>query len=214
MKSCQSAPSAVWLPVLLLFLFSLQVASAFYDPGVQRWLSRDPLGDPGSAVHLHTRTVYAILRHPFEYSQPTSLFSFVSNEPTDTLDPFGMDGQTGSKPGRLCTSKNCQKDLCAAKNLPEEGWGEDREKGKDPWRDIPNPGHCADSDGVATGDGVWKIPDNCTATLKCGKDGGLRGHGAGGPIDVECKAGPQVRPPVRSDGFPPNPYAPKPPPQK
>jgi RHS repeat-associated protein len=32
---------------LILFLTTLQIATAYYDPGVQRWINRDPFGEVG-----------------------------------------------------------------------------------------------------------------------------------------------------------------------
>jgi hypothetical protein len=67
MKSLQSVPSTARLPVLLLFLLSLQAASAFYDPGLQRWINRDPIGESGGI----------------------NLYISESNDPMDRFDPFG-----------------------------------------------------------------------------------------------------------------------------
>ena len=57
------------LLVLSLLLCTPQPASAFYDSSVQRWLSRDPLGETGGI----------------------NLYSFVGNNPMNAFDPFGLD---------------------------------------------------------------------------------------------------------------------------
>jgi len=67
MKTLQSAPSITWLPALLLFFLSFQAASAFYDPGLQRWINRDPIGESGGI----------------------NLYISESNDPLDRFDPFG-----------------------------------------------------------------------------------------------------------------------------
>jgi uncharacterized protein RhaS with RHS repeats len=53
---------------LLFLLGSLHTASAFYDPGLQRWLNRDPIEEEGSI----------------------NLFGYVENDPADSLDPIGL----------------------------------------------------------------------------------------------------------------------------
>ena len=53
---------------VLLFLTTLQTASAFYDPAPQRWLNRDPIGERGG----------------------NNLFAFVKNHSTTHIDPRGL----------------------------------------------------------------------------------------------------------------------------
>lgn len=55
---------------ILLFFLVLAVipASAFYDPGTQRWLTRDPLGEMGGA----------------------NLYAFTRNAPVDSIDLLGL----------------------------------------------------------------------------------------------------------------------------
>jgi hypothetical protein len=58
------------LPMMLVPLFILlchQTASAYYDPGVQRWINRDPIAEDGGP----------------------NLYCFVLNEPVLSLDGFG-----------------------------------------------------------------------------------------------------------------------------
>jgi hypothetical protein len=54
--------------VLLVLLGSLDTACAYYDPGVQRWLNRDPIYEIGGI----------------------NLFGFVGNQPTSRIDPYGL----------------------------------------------------------------------------------------------------------------------------
>ena len=46
--------NAKCLLVILIaaFVSTAEVANAFYDPGLQRWINRDPLGDVGSVPML------------------------------------------------------------------------------------------------------------------------------------------------------------------
>jgi len=46
------------LPILIIPLLTLicqHTASAYYDPGVQRWINRDPISDAGSMCFLFLR---------------------------------------------------------------------------------------------------------------------------------------------------------------
>jgi hypothetical protein len=53
---------------LLSLLMSVNIASAFYDPGAQRWLNRDP----------------------GEELEGFNLYMFVHNEPVERVDPYGL----------------------------------------------------------------------------------------------------------------------------
>jgi uncharacterized protein RhaS with RHS repeats len=56
--------------VMLLSLFSRQCASAYYHPGIQRWINRDPIEERGG----------------------WNLYAFVGNDPVARLDAYGRDG--------------------------------------------------------------------------------------------------------------------------
>ena len=53
----------------------VEVANAFYDPGLQRWINRDPIGEWGGP----------------------DLYSFIGNEPSDGADAFGFYKIDGNK---------------------------------------------------------------------------------------------------------------------
>ena len=55
--------------ILAILLASLTTASAFYDPGLQRWLNRDPVEERGG----------------------TNLFAFAFNNPVNIADLLGLD---------------------------------------------------------------------------------------------------------------------------
>jgi hypothetical protein len=55
------------LAPFLLLLASLQTAPAYYDPGAQRWINRDPIGERGGI----------------------NLYSFVRNDPLSKRDRWG-----------------------------------------------------------------------------------------------------------------------------
>ncbi len=56
------------LLALLVYFSSLSTVSAFYDPGSQRWLNRDPIGEGGGV----------------------NLYAYVGNDPVNEADPEGM----------------------------------------------------------------------------------------------------------------------------
>jgi RHS repeat-associated protein len=80
MKLTRSRP-ILWAAMLTL-LASVQLTSAFYDPTVQRWINRDPVGEPGF-------TVLARSTAKTEGDGPNS-YLFVNNEPVGRVDPRGL----------------------------------------------------------------------------------------------------------------------------
>lgn len=158
-----------------------------YSPTLGRFLQADPIDFDGGDANI---------------------YRYCANSPINLNDPFGLMGDAGraikrgareaakkaAGAGRLCTASNCDKKKCPAKMLGETD--EDWKKG---WVDIPEPGQCADADGVATPKGILKIPNGTTCTIEC--------DSSGKAIDISCtkKPGtpePQVNPP----DFPPNPF--------
>jgi hypothetical protein len=70
------------------FLLALGVfeASAFYDPGLQRWINRDPLGEKGfEAFRTSKRQVSP---------EGRNLSAFVLNAPVSRWDPTGLECNT------------------------------------------------------------------------------------------------------------------------
>lgn len=67
---------AVW------FLLTPPAATAMYDPGLQRWINRDPIAERG---------FYFGVRPEFEYLHGWVLdYPFASNDPTTFYDPLGL----------------------------------------------------------------------------------------------------------------------------
>jgi RHS repeat-associated protein len=68
---------------LLLLLASLHTASAYYDPGVQRWINRDPLGEAGfETMKDLTAGGWSTTGNPY---------LFVVNNPVALIDALGLD---------------------------------------------------------------------------------------------------------------------------
>jgi RHS repeat-associated protein len=66
---------------LLALVSSPHLASAYYDPGVQRWINRDPISERGFQRLLSR--ISGSLNTP-------QLYSFVANSPVTSADLFGL----------------------------------------------------------------------------------------------------------------------------
>jgi len=73
---------ALTLLVFLALFSSVPNAAAYYDPGIQRWLNRDPIEEPGFKL-----TVRPGLRRE---NEGPNLYEFVKNRPTREIDAFGL----------------------------------------------------------------------------------------------------------------------------
>src|SRR5580765_8908922 len=73
----------IWMAVMVVTLLgSLQTARAYYDPGVQRWLNRDPINDRGFQASSHN---VINVTHEEE-----NLYCFVKNNAVDGVDYLGL----------------------------------------------------------------------------------------------------------------------------
>ncbi|HEX3626233.1 MAG TPA: RHS repeat-associated core domain-containing protein [Verrucomicrobiae bacterium] len=80
----------------------------FYEPSLQRWMNRDPLGELGFEVLKskgNAQTVRTFTRFA-EWAQGADLYSFVSNEPLSRGDCLGLDSSTWPPP--LPPTGNCE----------------------------------------------------------------------------------------------------------
>jgi hypothetical protein len=75
--------------LIVLTLFgSLHTANAYYDPGIQRWINRDPLEDQGFIIS-QPYAQYAIILPIAELKEGANLFAFVHSEPIRSIDSYG-----------------------------------------------------------------------------------------------------------------------------
>jgi hypothetical protein len=90
MNSIRKTLLAILVPMLLTLLLH-QTASAYYDPGVQRWINRDPLEDPGSWTHLMNfdRDLSMRPNNPVENWQGPNLYRFARNASVGLVDKDG-----------------------------------------------------------------------------------------------------------------------------
>ena len=88
--------------VVLFVLLTAQIASAYYCPSTGRWLSRDPIGEPGFQA-LETTTIAPrignsassqtgrwIQRDSTPVRSELNIYEFVGNNPIITIDRLGL----------------------------------------------------------------------------------------------------------------------------
>ena len=73
----------------------------YYDPNLQRWPNRDPLGEKGfMAIEFPSWNVIAVM------SLGANLYEMVDNNPVEKIDPIGLSGNsTGKGFGHGCPKK-------------------------------------------------------------------------------------------------------------
>jgi RHS repeat-associated protein len=74
-------------PLLLAALFTIgfqPTARAHYHPGLQRWINRDPIHEPG---------FLSIQQYKFTWhlGLEVNVFAFVPNNPVSFIDPYGLN---------------------------------------------------------------------------------------------------------------------------
>jgi hypothetical protein len=91
MKSLKSPLSASLAAALVSLVFlGLQQVSAYYDPGVQRWVNRDPLGDTPSLNYRSMPGAFGRVSGIPELLLHGSLYAYVRNQPLVLVDPLGL----------------------------------------------------------------------------------------------------------------------------
>lgn len=88
MKITPSKP----LLMLLLLLFTSEATYAFYDPQTQRWVNRDPLGEPGFEPARNTFEIKRqALQKPPKHAQEANLYEALANSPLNLIDSDGLE---------------------------------------------------------------------------------------------------------------------------
>lgn len=163
-----------WL-VSFAWLLLVANASAFYDPGLQRWISRDPLGDVASLPVMTTGlTPWSESDGGGEMADDEfvaawtdinrNLYGAMGNTPINTVDPLGLwlwfcqksvtvDG--GTKAERIAAKQDL-KDIRST-TRGKELMKQIRKEGKQRHIHLNNTGR---NQGQAPGQHVWVDPNS------------------------------------------------------
>jgi len=106
MKTRMNLAGMVSVLTWMALLSSSHTASAYYDPGVQRWVNRDPFEELGGI----------------------NLYTFISNRSVDGVDPNGLSFWSYFKKHAKCKKAMTDwYDKCNAaipKVCPDDAWGQ------------------------------------------------------------------------------------------
>jgi RHS repeat-associated protein len=96
--------SKEWLPTPGLYYYGYR----FYEPNLQRWVNRDPLGEPGfeavrNEVALHVRQRIP----PAEIYEGPNLYRFSANDAVNTYDATGLMLVPCPVPWNLLCAEKC-----------------------------------------------------------------------------------------------------------
>ena len=76
------------LLALSVLLWTVQTASAFYEPSLQRWLNRDPIGQSGFEIVRASPSGPSVVFA--EVEEWPNLYCFVHNNPVSHQDMWGL----------------------------------------------------------------------------------------------------------------------------
>jgi hypothetical protein len=82
-KVMKSVVEKLSLVALLVLSGAAERASAYFDPGIQKWISRDPIREPGFGG-LRPASARGT-------SESANSYAFVHNAPSQGFDAFGLD---------------------------------------------------------------------------------------------------------------------------
>jgi hypothetical protein len=75
---------------LFVALWTAQTAMGWYDPSIGRWLTRDPIGEPGFQVMQRAGRGITSPSTARWINRDGNLYTFVANNPVDRVDPLGL----------------------------------------------------------------------------------------------------------------------------
>ena len=80
------------LVATLALLALADAASAYYSPRLGRFLSRDPISEPGAVIIRQTerQAIRFLPRDPGHQQEDTSPYRFLANDPPGLIDPLGL----------------------------------------------------------------------------------------------------------------------------
>ena len=87
----------------------------YYSPGLGRWISRDPIGEPGFAPGLSSP--FGLTAASGDSVEAENALSFVRNSPGDSVDSFGLHAQKASADAGCCAREDILTDyhVCCGK---------------------------------------------------------------------------------------------------
>jgi len=140
----------------------------YYDPNLQRWVNRDPIGEPGfetDRTHKAFATVSAYPRSA-EVLEGADLYTVVDNKTVNRIDFFGLSGTTAAPiyPG-YNPSANCP--------CPKgQTFGVDWDCVASTWNTLNGGNWGATGEGaVGVGGGIWGV----SGAAGAGTAGGVSG---------------------------------------
>jgi hypothetical protein len=152
-----------WMLALMLGLFAVQRAQAFYNPSVGKWLSRDPVAEKGFAFLSATSKD--------ELNSEFNPYGFLNNTALDHFDYLGLTGTSSS--GTSCAISGSNMGRLSFRGFSPAQLAEFRLIDED----DPNKTSIPDGSGSSSGkvDGFWwkgartqwyKVPDFCWAIVE------------------------------------------------
>ncbi len=84
----------------------------YYDPNLQRWINRDPLGDLGSLTLTPIPSQLRRFIRLGEVLQGPNLYEFASNDPVDKMDLLGLFGGVWHPNNPCAKVQPCSKSAC------------------------------------------------------------------------------------------------------
>lgn len=125
-----------------------------YNPSTGRWLSRDPINEPGFNVLIRSQ-------NPFNVDEEKNLRGFVRNNPANDYDPLGLSCCIcffKFSTGKLTINKNCRGVLAIwvidENNAPAAG---------------ASAGSTVSADGYVLGGTTYKIDGSVCVEINCVK---------------------------------------------
>src|SRR3974390_1244218 len=112
-----------WLRLLSVvsLLSAVPLAWAYYDPGVQRWINRDPIGEVGLSVVLSGGDPN------IAQGDWPNLFTLVLNNPSGFTDSFGLEVYKSCKEDKTQGGFTPTRSVPTGRHLPLPGGGDAEE---------------------------------------------------------------------------------------
>jgi RHS repeat-associated protein len=92
----------------------------YYDPSLQRWLNRDPIGEHGFSILRYRSDKSLWVIRLLTQMGGNNLYGFVRNQPTGIYDPFGLKPGTPTGPDTLACIAAQEQAIAAMELLESE----------------------------------------------------------------------------------------------